>query len=217
MYIECKGVEVRSQNHRILHDIDCRMESGQIYGLWGKNGSGKTMLLRALCGLVKLQKGDIWLEGKRLGQELEVPASVGVLIEKPAFLEAYTGLENLKKIAALRGILKESEVRAAMERLELNPDDMRKYRQYSPGMQQRLGLACAMMEKPELILLDEPVRYLGMSGLKEVRKLLEKEKARGALVVVACQDREEMAFLADVVFRLEKGTITEWYTDLRAF
>jgi ABC-2 type transport system ATP-binding protein len=217
MYIECKNLGKRLRRAQVLHDVNLRMESGKIYGLWGKNGCGKTMLMRAICGVLQPLKGTVIIDGKELGKELAFPPSAGILIENPAFLNGYTGYQNLKMLASIRGEASDEQICDTLHRIGLDPEDRRKYYKYSLGMKQRLGIACAVMERPDLILLDEPVNALDTDGVQEIRTILGEEKARGALIVVACHDRDEMRLLADEVFFMENGTIKEHLTDLSQF
>lgn len=209
MYVECKNVKKVLKKTVVLHDINIHMEGGHIYGLWGKNGCGKTMLMRAISGLLCQIEGSIEIDGKKLGKEISFPPSIGVLIEQPSFLKQYTGLENLRLIASVKGIVSDDELKEVLERVGLDAGDKRKYYKYSLGMKQRLGIACAIMEKPDLIILDEPVNALDEEGIRLIHGVLTEEKARGALVLLACHDREEMNSLADEIFVMRQGTIID--------
>lgn len=212
MYIECRNLGKRIKDAQILSTINMRLESGKVYGLWGKNGCGKTMLMRAMCGLLHPVEGEVILDGQVLGKDVEMPISVGLLLENPAFLHRYTGYENLRMLASIKGLISEEQVRNTMRRVGLDPNDKRKYYKYSMGMKQRLGIACAIMEEPEMILLDEPVNALDVDGVKNIRAILSEEKERGALIVVACHDKEEMSILADQVIVMKQGTIADIVT-----
>lgn len=199
----CKNIK----GTEILSDVNITLNSGKVYGLRGKNGSGKTMFMRALCGLILPTKGKIEIDGKILGRDMDFPESVGVLIESPSFLKGYTGLDNLKMLASIRSNVDEKSIRTSMEMVGLNPDDSRTYRKYSLGMKQRLGIACAIMESPELILLDEPINALDQSGVQEIRDVLMMLKQEGKLIVVACHDNEELEYLSDIIFHVEDGRV----------
>lgn len=192
----------------VLKDISLELESGKIYGLQGKNGSGKTMLLRALCGFIRPTTGRIIIDGETLHKEISFPRSVGALIENPGFLSNYTGLKNLQLLADIRRTITEEQIIGALKDIGLNPYDKRKYRKYSLGMKQRLGIAAALMEHPAVILLDEPINALDESGAELVGKLLFHARDRGALIIVACHDKEELFYLSDEVFQMENGLIT---------
>ncbi len=191
----------------VLDDVNLAFEPGTCYGLRGKNGSGKTMLLRAIAGLLFPTSGGVFVNGKKLGKDIDFPASVGLLIETPSFLPRYTGFKNLQLLAGLRGIASDDDIAEALRRVGLDPGDKRVFRKYSLGMQQRLGIACAIMEHPDLILLDEPINALDPSGVACVETIVGEEKERGAIVVVACHDAEELDLLADEIFVMAEGRL----------
>lgn len=191
----------------VLDDVNLALEPGTCYGLRGKNGSGKTMLLRAIAGLLFPTSGGVFVDGKKLGKDIDFPDSVGLLIEIPSFLPRYSGFKNLQLLAGLRGIASDDDVAEALRRVGLDPDDKRPYRKYSLGMQQRLGIACAIMEHPDLILLDEPINALDPSGVARVETIVHDERERGAIVVVACHDAEELDLLADEIFVMAEGRL----------
>ncbi len=207
-------VEVRSlckeiKRVPVLENVDMTLESGVVYGLQGKNGSGKTMLLRALAGLIRPTSGSVVVDGEQLGRDRSFPESVGLLIENPSFIDKYTGRKNLRLIAGVKSRIGDAEVDRALGRVGLDPSDRRHFKKYSLGMKQRLGIACAVMEHPDLILLDEPVNALDPTGVSCVERIIEEERSRGAIVVVACHDREELVLLADVVFTMAEGRIVD--------
>ncbi|MCI8515255.1 MAG: ATP-binding cassette domain-containing protein [Lachnospiraceae bacterium] len=207
MYIECQKIEKEIRGVTVLHDIDARFEAGIIYGLWGKNGCGKTMLMRILSNLIHPTKGKVIVDGKELGKNCGYPVSIGALIENPAFLNDYTGFDNLWTLASIQGRVGPKKVRRAIRMAGLDPDDKRKYRKYSLGMKQRLGIACAIMEEPEIVILDEPINAIDENGVKQVREILSELKERGTLVIIACHDKEEMSLLADEIYLMSEGTI----------
>jgi ABC-2 type transport system ATP-binding protein len=208
MVVELKQVEKKIRGVTVLHDISLRLESGRVYGLRGKNGCGKTMLMRLMCGLIRATSGTVSIDGEVLGRDISFPRSVGALIENPAFINGYTGFQNLKILADIQGKIGEERIREALVQVGLDPDDKRKYRKYSLGMKQRLGIACAFMENPDLVVLDEPINALDEKGVLLVREILDGLRKRGALVVIACHDPEEMAQLADEIYQMEEGVIT---------
>lgn len=191
----------------VLDDVNLILEPGTCYGLRGKNGSGKTMLMRAIAGLLFPTSGGVFVDGKKLGKDIDFPASVGLLIETPSFLPRYAGFKNLQLLAGLRGVAGGDDIAEALRRVGLDSDDKRPYRKYSLGMQQRLGIACAIMEHPDLILLDEPINALDPSGVARVETIVREEKERGAIVVVACHDAEELDLLADEIFVMAEGRL----------
>lgn len=209
MLLELNHVTKRIKGTTVLDDISLSLYSGHIYGIKGKNGSGKTMLMRAIAGLICLSSGSIILDGKVLHKDISTPESVGVLIENPAFLPGYTGKKNLELLASLKGSLPLNQIDETLLAVGLDPKDKRTYRKYSLGMKQRLGIACAIMEHPNLILLDEPINAIDEKGIPQIRAILHREKERGALIILTCHDTEELYQLADTVILLEEGKLCE--------
>lgn len=189
----------------VLQSVTLEMESGNIYGLKGKNGSGKTMFMRALCGLILPTEGSIKIDGKILGKDMSFPESLGMMIENPAFLPNLTGFDNLKLLASVKGMIGQNEIEDAMKKIGLKPDDKRKYRKYSLGMKQRLGIACAIMEKPQLLVLDEPFNALDSAGEELLKEILITMKCAGTLIVLSCHDKETLESLSDKIFLVEQG------------
>ena len=207
MYLEINGLSKTIRKSEILKQITVSMDNGKIYGLWGKNGSGKTMLMRCICGLVFPSAGNILINGKILGKDISFPESVGVLIESPGFIEHYNAIDNLKAIASIEGNVTENEMLRLMEMLELDSTSIKKVKKYSLGMRQKLGTIAAVMCTPELINLDEPINALDESSVKKVKLLLNELKKKGSLIIISCHDRFEMEELTDEIFYMENGKI----------
>ena len=193
----------------IINSVSMTLVSGNVYGFQGINGSGKTMLMRLICGLIYPTKGEIVIDGKRLGKEITFPQSVGLLLENPAFLDSYTGQENLEMLASIKNIITREEIHEAITSVGLDPLDKRKYKKFSLGMKQRLGIAAAIMEKPDILILDEPTNSLDSSGVSLVKTILAKERERGAIIILACHDLPVLQDVSDEIFLLEQGKITE--------
>ena len=193
---------------KVLKDVSMALESGSVYGFLGRNGSGKTMLMRALCGFISLTEGSIEMDGSRLGSGEDFPRNLGMLLETPVFLPERTGYENLRLLAAIRGEAAGDDIRKALEQVGLDHGDRRKVGKYSLGMRQRLGIACAIMEGPELLILDEPFNGLDEGGCKMLRELIVRYRKEGCLIVLACHDREELEFLSDTIYRVDSGSFT---------
>lgn len=191
----------------VLSDVNFEMDAGKIYGLWGRNGSGKTMLLRLIAGLIRPTHGEVHVFGKRLGVETDFPENMGIIIENVGFWSEYTGMECLRILASIRKKISEIEMRQALSRVGLDPDDKRRYYQYSLGMKQKLAIAQAIMERPDLILLDEPTNSLDTESVEGVRSVLIEERARGALIVVASHNQEDIELLADETIRIVDGKV----------
>lgn len=209
MKIEVKDYTKVIKGVTILDNVNITLESGKCYGLKGKNGSGKTMLMRAICGLIHPTKGHVSIKEEVLGKDISFPRSIGVLIENPAFIANYTGLKNLELLASIKKEIGTEEIRNTIEAVGLEPDDKRKYRKYSLGMKQKLGIAAAFMEKPDIIILDEPINAIDESGVEKVKALIADAKERGAVIIVACHDAEELEELSDEIICISEGRISE--------
>lgn len=191
----------------ILNDINIEFTSGNIYGLKGKNGSGKTMLMRAICGLILPTSGYVAINNQIIGKDLSFPPSVGVLLENPSFINGYTGFRNLKLIAAIKNCIDDEQIKETLTEVGLAYDDKRTYRKYSLGMKQRLGIAAAIMEKPDIVILDEPINALDESGAEMIRNTLIKLKENGSIIILACHDTDELKYLSDEIYTLSDGNI----------
>ena len=197
------------KSNAVIQDISMNLKSGVIYGFKGINGSGKTMLMRLICGLIRPTEGEIRINGKTLGKDLSFPESIGVFLENPAFLDSYSGFQNLKILASIKSVATDEDIRATLSRVGLSPNDKKKYRKYSLGMKQRLGIAAAIMEKPDIVILDEPTNSLDADGVMLVKQIVQEEKVRGALVILSCHDGELLIDLSDEIFLLECGHLVE--------
>lgn len=208
MTIEVKSVTKVLRKITVLEDVNLILESGTIYGLRGVNGSGKTMLMRLMAGLIRPTRGEVFLDGKQLGKDLSFPPDMGMLIENPAFLDSYTAAQNLRLLAGIRKKVGEERIREILEQVGLGWEDKRKYRQFSLGMKQRLGIAGAVLEHPQLLLIDEPTNALDTDGVEMVQELLLEEKKRGALIVLACHDFSILQSLSDVLYSVKEGRVS---------
>ena len=165
------------------------------------------MLMRAIIGLIHLNEGDVKIDGKKLGKDIEFPESVGFLLENPTFLDRYSGKDNLKLLADIRGMTGESRINEVLRIVGLDVQEKKKYKKYSLGMKQRLGIAAAILEMPDLIILDEPANALDMSGVEMLKKIIQMERERGALVILSCHDAVLLQEMSDVIFEIEQGKI----------
>lgn len=211
MYLEVSQVSKTIGNNEILNHISFQMERGKIYGLMGINGSGKTMLMRCICGLVHPSTGEILIEGKKLGKELDFPQSLGALIENPGFIEHYNALDNMTELASIKGIADLQHIQSVLEEVGLDVKERKKVKKYSLGMRQKLGIAIAFMEEPEMLVLDEPFNALDQGSVEKVQKMITDRKKKGALIVLSCHDKEILEHLSDEIFQIENGRITGHY------
>ena len=207
MYIRLKNVTKKIKQDILLDHISLEFRGGKVCGLQGKNGSGKTMLMRAVCGLITLSDGEIDIDGEILHKDISFPRNIGALLENPSFLNGYTGLENLKLLADIQGRIEEKELRDCLAKVGLDADDKRVYRKYSLGMKQKLGIAAAVMGSPDIVILDEPINAIDEAGVEKVREILRGLKERGSVIIVACHDREELELLSDEIIKISKGRI----------
>ena len=191
----------------VLKNINLTLESGKVIGLKGKNGSGKTMLMRAISGLILPTSGKVYINDKELGRQISFPPSIGILIENPSFIGNYTGFKNLKVLASIQNRVSDEQIRKALNDIGLDPDDKRTYRKYSLGMKQKLGIAAAVMENPDIIILDEPINALDDVSVEKVHDILEEQKKRGAVIIIACHDKEELDQLSDEIIEISDGRI----------
>ncbi len=205
--IEVKNVNLTLQKNEILKDVSVNFERGKIHGLIGRNGSGKTMLMKCICGFVKPTSGEITVDGKRIGKDCDFPQSTGIIIETPGFIPYYSGYKNLKLLADLRGKITKEDIKNTMRQVGLDPELKRHVRKYSLGMRQRLGLAQAIMENPDLLILDEPMNGLDKDGVADMRKYLLDLKGQGKTIVIASHSAEDIDLLCDTVCEMDKGRL----------
>ncbi len=207
MKIELKSVSKIIRKIEVIKDVSLSMESGKVYGLKGVNGSGKTMLMRLISGLIRPTSGTIRIDGKVLGKDISFPSDIGILIENPSFLDNYTGKENLQLLAEIHKKVSDHRITEVLSQVGLDPQDKRKYKQYSLGMKQRLGIAGAVLEHPQVLLIDEPTNALDTTGVEMVKKIIMEERNRGALIVLACHDFAILNEVSDKLFFVEEGKI----------
>lgn len=205
--VELKNVNKSLSKKLILDDISCKFEYGKVYGLCGANGSGKTMLLRAICGLIIPDSGEIVIDGKILHKDISFPPSVGIVIENMSLLPGYNAFDNLKLISQIKKVASDDDIKNAINRVGLKSD--LKVRKFSLGMKQRLNIAQAVFEKPKIILLDEPTNALDDSGVKLVYDIIKEEKERGALIIVATHHEEDLREMCDVILEVSEGRLYE--------
>ncbi|MFR6325950.1 MAG: ABC transporter ATP-binding protein [Ruminococcus sp.] len=193
----------------ILKHINVSFEEGKIHGLIGRNGSGKTMLMKCICGFIKPTSGEITVDGKQVGKDVDFPKDMGIIIETPGFIPYYSGYKNLKLLAGLNNKIGKDEIKSSMKQVGLDPELKRHVRKYSLGMRQRLGLAQAIMENPKILILDEPFNGLDKDGVKEMREYLLSYKEQGKTILICSHSAEDISVLCDTVHEMDKGVISE--------
>lgn len=208
-YIEVKNYYKKLKGRYVLEDINLEFDTGKIYGIQGHNGSGKTMLLRAIAGLITATDGIVKIGGKRLKKDMDFPSSLGVLIENPEFWKYKTGFETLKMLAEIKGEIGKSEILDALERVGLTAQMDIAVGKYSLGMRQRLGIAQAIMERPEIILLDEPTNALDKEGCQCFNKIIMEEKERNAVIIMVSHNCQSLEITSDMIITMENGRIEE--------
>lgn len=207
--IRINNLLLQIKKDTILNDINISFEKGEIHGLIGRNGSGKTMLMKCICGFVKPTNGEIFVNEKKIGKDCDFPESVGIIIETPGFIPYYSGYKNLKLLADLNKKIDGETIKKSMEQVGLDPNLKRHVRKYSLGMRQRLGLAQAIMENPNILILDEPMNGLDKDGVGDMRKYLLELKEKGKTIIIASHSAEDISVLCDTVCEMDKGILVK--------
>ncbi len=192
-----------------LNNVSIEFERGKIYGIVGRNGSGKTVLFKTIIGFLKPTGGRIIVDGKEIGKDTDFADHIGIIIETPGFLSAYSGYKNLEYLASIKNRIGKNEIKTSMERVGLDPNSKKKVGKYSLGMRQRLGIAQAIMENPDILILDEPMNGLDNQGVKEVREILLNLKEEGKSIILASHNKEDIEALCDKVYEMDHGKLTE--------
>lgn len=207
--IEVKNVTKKWGNNTVLNSVNLTAERSEIIGIIGYNGSGKTVLMKCICGFITPDSGEITVSGKRVGRDIDIPKNIGLIIEMPGFLPNFSGFSNLWQLAKIRGKICKNDVREVMEKVGLNPHDKKHVGKYSLGMRQRLGIAQAIMENPDILILDEPMNGLDKNGVNDMRELLLRLKSDGKTMIVASHNSADIDILCDRVFEIEKGNLKQ--------
>ena len=207
MGVTCADVCVTIGADKLLNNVKLRAEPGTITGLIGRNGSGKTMLLRAICGLVPMSAGSITVAGQRVGIDVDFPENIGVIIETPGFLPQYNAVDNLRILAKIRNRIHDAEIKAALAQVGLS-NVSKRVSKYSLGMKQRLGIAQAIMENPDILLLDEPMNGLDNAGVREMRELFKSLRAQGKTILLASHNPLDIEELCDTVCEMDGGVLS---------
>ncbi|MDE6622262.1 MAG: ATP-binding cassette domain-containing protein [Lachnospiraceae bacterium] len=191
----------------VLENINLNFEQGKIYGIVGRNGSGKTVLFKLMIGYLKPTGGRVVVCGKEIGKDKDFADNIGIIIENPGFLNGYTGYKNLEYLASIRHVIGREEIRESMKKAGLDPDSSKKVGKYSLGMKQRLGIAQAIMENPEILILDEPMNGLDHQGVADVREILMRLRDEGKTIILASHNKEDIEILCDAVYEMDRGRL----------
>ncbi|MDY4079523.1 MAG: ATP-binding cassette domain-containing protein [Clostridium sp.] len=205
--IKLENVSLKIKKDIILDKINVNFEKGKIHGLIGRNGSGKTMLMKCICGFVKVTSGQVIVDNKIVGKDCDFPDNIGVIIETPGFIPYYSGFRNLKLLAKINNKITDYDIKKSMESVGLNPNLKRAVGKYSLGMRQRLGLGQAIMENPQILILDEPMNGLDKEGVEDMRKYLIELRNQGKTIILASHSSEDISVLCDTVNEMDKGKI----------
>ena len=205
--IEVQNVVKRFRDQVVLKNVSISFETGKIHGIVGRNGSGKTVLFKCICGLMHPEEGVILVNGKRVGRDVDMPEDIGAIIEAPGFLPNYSGYKNLRFLANIRRKIGKEEILNVLKTVGLDPESRKHVGKYSLGMRQRLGIAQAIMEDPEILILDEPMNGLDNAGVQDIRALLLELKAQGKTILLASHNHEDIAALCDTVHEMDGGVL----------
>ena len=205
--IEVQNVVKRFRDQVVLKNVSISFEKGKIHGIVGRTGSGKTVLFKCICGLMHPEEGVILVNGKRVGRDVDMPEDIGAIIEAPGFLPNYSGYKNLRFLANIRRKIGKEEILNVLKTVGLDPESRKHVGKYSLGMRQRLGIAQAIMEDPEILILDEPMNGLDNAGVQDIRALLLELKAQGKTILLASHNHEDIAALCDTVHEMDGGVL----------
>lgn len=192
---------------RVLDTVNAEFTSGVAYGIVGKNGSGKSMLFKAICGFVRLDSGMIFVNEQVVGKDIDFPQDIGFVIESPGFIEETSGLQNLRILASIRERITDDQVCASMNLVGLDPDDRKAVKKYSTGMRQRLAIAQALMEDPPILILDEPFNGIDKKGVTKIQEILLDQKQKGKMLLLSSHLPDDIALICDRVFEMEEGRL----------
>lgn len=193
------------KNNKILDNVNLTFESGHVYGLVGRNGSGKTMLLRAICGLIFPDSGKVIIDGKQLHKDISFLESCGIIIENTDLLPNFSAFDNLKMLSEIKNTANDNMIKSAIKSVGLDPDSKKKVKTFSLGMKQRLSIAQALFEDPDILLLDEPTNALDEDGVNDVRRILLEQKKKNKLIIIASHNKEDISLLSDTVISVSNG------------
>lgn len=193
----------------VLNNINLELKEGKIYGFIGKNASGKTMLFKAICGFIIATKGKIFINNKEIGRDIDFPEKCGVIIETPGFINNISGFKNLKILASINDSINYDKIKESMELVGLNPNEKISVKKYSLGMRQKLAIAQAIMEEPELLILDEPMNSLDSDSVENIRNILLDIKSKGTTILISSHNIDDINILSDEIYKVENGVVSK--------
>ncbi|MGL5694185.1 MAG: ABC transporter ATP-binding protein [Peptostreptococcaceae bacterium] len=205
--IEIINISKSFKEQVVLSEVSLSIERGKIYGLVGRNGSGKTVLMKCICGFTPVTSGVIKVDNKIVGKDIDIPQNIGIIIESPGFLPNYSAYKNLKLLATIKNNIVKEEIYNVIRKVGLNPESKKYVSKFSLGMRQRLGLAQAIMENPDIYILDEPMNGLDKNGVEEIRNLLLELKNDNKTIILATHIMEDVKLLCDEVYKVEDGKV----------
>lgn len=208
--IKIVNVTKKFGENKVLDDVNLIFKPGKIYGIQGKNGSGKTMLMRAISGLLSLNEGEVEVFGEVIGVDRDFPKSAGILIEHPGLLPEISGFENLKTVMSINKIVSDEEIKKAMSNFDLDPNSNLKVKKYSLGMKQKVGILMAILERPQVVILDEPTNGLDEASVEKFKDMILSLKDDSRVIIVASHDREGLEEISDEIIKMELGRVISW-------
>lgn len=207
--INIKNLTMRFKNKEVLNNVNIKLEKGKIYGFIGRNGCGKTVLFKIICGLLTPTSGEVYFDNKKIGKDIDFPEDCGVIIENPGFLYGLSGFKNLKLLASINNKIGDKEIRESMELVGLDSESNIKVKGYSLGMKQKLAIAQAIMEKPKVLILDEPMNSLDEESVSRIRDILFDLKNKGITILISSHIKEDIEILSDEVYKVENKTVNK--------
>lgn len=214
--IKVENVVRKFNENNALNGVSINFEKGKIHGIVGRNGSGKTVLFKCICGFMSMTSGKITVSDKVIGKDSDIPDNVGLIIETPGFLPNYSGFKNLKLLACIKRKIDDKKIMETMERVGLDPKSKKHVNKYSLGMRQRLGIAQAIMEDPDILVLDEPMNGLDNEGVEEMRELFLNLRNEGKTILLASHNKGDVEYLCDTVREMDHGNVISFYEKPRA-
>ena len=208
MVIEVRNVCKSFKNINVLNNVNMTFESGRIYGINGRNGSGKSVLLKILCGIYYPSSGCVLYDGKESSSEVIISSNIRALIENPSFFPSLTGFENLKVLAKIQNKISDKDIDWALKSVNLFQEKNKKYSEYSLGMKQKLGIAQVIMENPQVLVLDEPFNGIEEESVKKITKFLINEKNKGKIIILSSHIKDDLENISDVIYRFDAGNVT---------